>query len=343
MKSMQMIRVATAIWLVCAASSTARAQGNMRERIREMQRRRNSDPQAKLSTVPNTMQKSFDFEGITRTFLVHVAPAYDGQKVVPLVLGFHGGLGTGKQVEQTTGFSPLADKENFIVVYPDGHNNQWNDERGSGFSGVPTANDVGFVTTLLAYLQKNYRIDPKRIYATGVSNGGILTNRLGVELSERFAAIAPVVGNLPIDPNTGKPFAPEAARQKPLSVLMINGTADPLVPWEGGRVKGSSGRVTSVAATVAAWVKLDGCKPQPEITNLPDKFPDDATTLRRESYRGGQNGTEVVLYAVVGGGHGWHGSNDKRLSGNRNLAGKLSREINATEVIWEFFKRHAKK
>jgi len=324
------------------AAVTVFAQDGLRGRVREMQKRRNQNPQSYLSDVPNTAQKSFEFENVKRTFLIHTPTAYDGKKALPLVLCFHGGVGTGSEQERKTAFSSLADRENFIVVYPDGFNNQWNDGRGGGFSGAMTTNDVGFVAALLDYLQKNYRIDAKRIYAAGGSNGGIFTNRLGVELSDKFAAIAAVVGNLPVDPKTNKPFAPQTGKTKPLSVLMINGTDDPFVKWEGGRVKGGDGRVTSVAETVSSWVKSNGCNQTPKIETLPDKFPDDGTIVRRESYANCKDSTEVVLYAIVGGGHGWHGATDRGLSGGRSLSGNLSREINSTEVIWGFFKKHSK-
>ena len=320
------------------------AQDGLRERMREMRQRRNQNSSSLPSNVPNTVQKSLEFDGVTRTFLVHTPPAYDGKKMLPLVLCFHGGLGSGKQMERTTGFSQLADRENFIVVYPDGINQQWNDGRGTTFSGATTANDVGFVSALIADMQKNYKIDARRIYATGVSNGGIFSHRLGVEMSDKFAAIATVVANLPVDPKTAQPIAPGAGKTKPLSVLMINGTDDTFVKWNGGRVRGSTGEVTSVAQTVLSWVKADGCRQTPQIENLPDKFPDDGTTVRRESYNGCKEGAEVVLYAIVGGGHGWHGSSSggERAGFIRNFTGNLSREINSTEVIWEFFKKHSK-
>ncbi len=319
------------------------AQDSLQERLRERQKRRSENPQSYISNVPNTVQKSFDFENIKRTFLVHTPPKYDGKTPLSLVLCFHGGVGTGKEQEQKTGFSSLADKENFIVVYPDGYYNQWNDGRGSAFLGSPNTNDVGFVTALIEFMEKNYRIDAKRVYATGGSNGGIFTNRLGVELSDKLAAIAPVVGNLPIDPQTNKPIIPTAEKTKSLSVLMINGTDDTFVKWQGGIVRGSSGRVTSVAETVAAWTQLNGCKNTPKIENLPDKFPDDGTTVRRESYTDCKENTQVILYAVVGGGHGWHGSTATRGGETRNLTGNLSQEINSTEIIWEFFKNNPKK
>lgn len=319
------------------------AQDGLRERIREIQKRKNKNPNSYVSDVPNTVQKSLEFENLKRTFLVHTPLNYNGDKPLPLVLCFHGGVGTGKEQEQKTGFSQLADRENFIVVYPDGYNNQWNDGRGSAFSGAPTADDVGFVSALLDWMRKNYSVDAKRIYATGGSNGGILSNRLGVELSDKFAAIAPVVGSLPIDPKTNQPIAPEAGKTKPISVLIINGTADPFVKWEGGTVKGSSGRVTSVAETVSSWVAANGCNAKPQIENLPDRFPDDGTTVRRESYSRCKNNAEVVLYAIEGGGHGWHGSTDERLNSRRSLMGNLSRELNSTEVVWDFFERHSKR
>jgi len=318
-------------------------QGTLQERIREMQKRRNENPQSYISQVPNTVQKSFEFENLKRTFLVHTPPNYDGRTPLPLVLCFHGGIGTGKEQESKTGFSALADKENFIVVYPDGFQNQWNDGRGSAFSGVPSANDVGFVSALIGYLEKNYRIDTKRIYATGGSNGGIFSNRLGVELSDKLAAIAPVVANLAIDPQTNRPFTPIAGKTKPISVLMINGTEDTFVKWSGGAVRGSVGRVTSVAETVAAWTELNGCKNKPKIEDLPDKFPDDGTTIRRENYTDCNENKQVILYAIVGGGHGWHGALSPPRSGARNLTGNLSQEIDSTEVIWQFFKNNPKK
>ena len=323
-------------------NSCAFAQEGLGNRVREMQKRRNQNPQSYISDVKNTVQKSFEFEKVKRTFLVHTPPAYDGKRDLPLVLAFHGGIGTGKQMEQTTQFSALADKENFIVVYPDGINNQWNDGRGAAFGGEPAGNDFGFVSALIDYLQKNYRVDRKRIYATGGSNGGIFSNRLGVELSDKLAAIAPVVGGLPIDKTSGKAFAPVFGKTKPLSVLMVNGTDDTFVKWDGGTVRGSDGRVTSVAETVAAWTKANGCEVKPKIENLPDKFPDDGTTLRRETYSNCKEKSEVVFYAIVGGGHGWHGSTSGGSRMTRSLTGKLSREINSTETIWAFFKLHSK-
>lgn len=332
-----------AILSVFISTVCAFAQEGLGERLREMQKRRNQNPQSYISEVKNTIQKSLEFDKIKRTFLIHMPADYDGKKDLPLVLCFHGGIGTGKQLEQTTGFSALADKENFIVVYPDGVNNQWNDGRGAAFGGEPAGNDIGFVSALIEFTRKNYRIDRTRICATGGSNGGIFSNRLGVELSDKLAAIAPVVGNLPIDKTSGKAFAPQAGKTKPLSVLLINGTDDTFVKWDGGTVRGSDGRVTSVAETVSAWTKAIGCEPKPKIENSPDKFPDDGTTLRRESYSSCKNGTEVVLYAIVGGGHGWHGSTSAGSQLTRRLTGNLSREINSTETIWEFFKRHPKK
>lgn len=340
---MKLFSLLTITLFVFGLTACILAQDGLGERIREMQKRRHQNPQNYISNVPNTVQKSFEFERVKRTFLVHTPKNYDGKKDLPLVLNFHGGVGTGKQQERKTGFSHLADRENFIVVYPDGVNNQWNDGRGAAFSGAPTANDVGFVNALIDFMRKNYRVDQKRIYATGGSNGGIFTNRLGIELSDKLAAIAPVVGNLPIDKQTDKTFMPQLGATKPLPVLLINGTEDQFVKWDGGRVRGG-GKVTSVAETVRAWVKSNGCQATPKIENLPDKFADDETTVRRETYANCRDKTEVVLYAVVGGGHGWYGmSDDLQTNAVRNVTGNLSREVNSTEVIWEFFKKHSRR
>ena len=336
---MKPIQTLTIVGLGVGLATGVFAQGTLRERL---QRRNQNAPTE--SDVPGTLQKSLEFENLRRTFLVHTPLGYNGKTPLPLVLNFHGGMGSGQRQERATGFSALADRENFIVVYPDGVNNQWNDGRGAAFGGTPTANDVGFVAALLDFMGRNYQVDTRRIYATGVSNGGIFSQRLGLELSDRFAAIGTVVANLAVDPKTAQPLkAPPDAR--PISVLMINGTADPLVKWDGGTIPGSDGRVASVAQTVAQWVAHDGCHPTPRVEQLPDQFPDDGTTVRRESYGGGKNSTEVVLYAIVGGGHGWHGPNQRGLTANpvlTKLTGTLSREVDSTAVIWDFFKNHPK-
>lgn len=286
--------------------------------------------QAPGGLQPGTQPQSITHGGATRTYLVHIPPAYDGRREMPLVLVFHGGGGTGAVAERTTGFSPVADREGFIAVYPDATNRQWNDGRLS--SRLPTdVDDVAFVAALLDHLLATLRIDPLRVYATGISNGGFMSHRLGAELSSRIAAIGPVAGTL------GENVVPRFAPRQPVSVIDLHGTADRFVRYEGGEVIARGGIAVSVARVIELWAKAAGCSSPPRVETLPDRDPGDGTRVRRESHTPCRQGTEVVLYTIEGGGHNWPGR-----PAPRPALGPATREIDATQVIWEFFRSHAK-
>jgi polyhydroxybutyrate depolymerase len=256
----------------------------------------------------------------------------------PLVIVLHGGGSNGEDIERMTrrGFNTLADKEGFVVVYPDGIENRWNDGRKTEKYRTHRENidDVGFISALIDYLAKDYHLDKSRVYATGFSNGGMMANRLGCKLTGKIAGIAPVAGNLPCD------LMPCCSPSRPISVLQISGTKDPMIPWGGGEAGflwAHFGRLLSVAESIKFWVDNDHCSPTPVVTELPDRDPDDGTRVRRELYGGGRDSSEVILYAVEGGGHAWPGG-EQFLP--QLIVGKTSRDLNACEVIWEFFKRH---
>lgn len=175
------------------------------------------------------------------------------------------------------------------------------------------------------------------MFATGISNGAIFSQFLGATLSTRIAAIAPVAGGIavPLD----RKFAPE----QPVSVLIMHGTEDPLVPYEGGAITlpwgKKRGAIISTDAAIERWVRHNGCRAAPSIDALPDTAPDDGTRVTRIAYTGCQRGSEVVLYRIQGGGHTWPGGVQylpKRVIGN------LSQDVDATEIIWMFFKTHGK-
>jgi len=266
-----------------------------------------------------------------RSYLVHRPKAYDGAKRRPLVLAFHGGGGRARGMATLTHFDDIADERGFIVVYPEGVNHRWADGRGTTAPDRTGVDDVAFVAALLDRLEGDLAIDPARIYATGMSNGGFMAERLGCLLSGRIAAIAPVAATM------GEPLAARCKPQRPLPVMLIHGTDDLLVPWVGGRMRfGAGGNILSVPATVALWTRLDGCSAKPATSELP-AVAADATRVRRTVHGGCRDGAEVVLYTVQGGGHAWPGGLPY-LSGG--LVGKTSRAFDAGEVIWEFFARH---
>lgn len=286
---------------------------------------------------------SITWDGLERTYLIYIPSSWNKIKSMPLVIALHGGGGTGKRMVKLTqgGFNTLADKEGFIVVYPDGIEKHWNDGRGEDETGwrahIENIDDVGFISALIVHLANEYNINKKRIFVTGISNGAKMTFRLACELTDKIAAIAPVAGSMIEDMSVyPKP-------SKPLPVLVIHGTEDPLVPWTGGDIqlgRRKFGRVISVSETVKFWVNHNNCYSSPLISYEPDKDPRDGTRVRKEVYDGCKDNTEVILYAIEGGGHTWPGG-WQYLS--ERIVGKTSRDIDANEVIWNFFKKHARK
>ncbi len=279
-------------------------------------------------------------EGLERGYLLHVPAALDASRPVPLVLALHGGGGTGARMVQLTGggFNTLADRDGFIVAYPDGLEKHWNDGRAgvSWRAHREGVDDVGFLAALIARLADEWPVDARRVYVTGTSNGGMMAIRMGCELADKIAAIAPVIGAMPAA------LAPRCAPSAPLSVLFMNGVQDPLVPWEGGEVRlgrKNFGAVLSVAESVKFWVAHNRCRVPPVVTDEPDRDPRDGTRVRRESHDSCRDGTAVVLYAIEGGGHTWPGGYQYL---PERVIGKGSRDIDGAEVIWDFFKRQAK-
>jgi polyhydroxybutyrate depolymerase len=283
-------------------------------------------------------------DGLERTFHIHFPQTYDKTLQLPLVIALHGKGGNGESMILVTrkGFDKLSDKDGFIVMYPDGIELNWNDgrmdEESNDRAHRENIDDVGFISSLITYMISNYNIDPKRVYVTGISNGAIMSYRLACELSQKITAIAPVDGNIP------SLLLPECSPSNPVSVLAINNVNDPLVPFEGGEIfshfhRTKLGKVLSVNESINFWVNHNNCSMTPLVTQEPDRDPYDGTRVIRREYNNGINGTEVILYYIEGGGHTWPGGFQYLPAW---LIGKTSRDINANEVIWSFFKNHSK-
>lgn len=296
-----------------------------------------SDPDASFAQL--SRRSSISVGGLERTYVIYIPSSHEPSKPIPMVLLFHGGGGTGQGMENLTlgGFNRLADMEGFIVVYPDGIDKHWNDGRGLQAYRAHRENidDVGFISTLIDRLVRTLNVDTTRIYAAGISNGGQFSQRLACELSDRIAAIGVVAIQLP------EHLPSSCALKRLVSVLMMPGTEDPLVPWEGGEIgfrRGRKfGRVLSVRESIDFWVKQNRCSGSPVVTYEPDRDPKDGTRVRRETYGSCGEGAEVILYAIEGGGHTWPGG-DQYLPAS--IIGRTNRDIDANEAIWSFFKRH---
>jgi len=284
--------------------------------------------------------------GRIRSYLVHIPSSlWDSSpnrlKPISLVLAFHGGGGTAKGMKKLTeyGFDVLADKENFIVVYPNGIRRHWNDGRieANDFSHRKKIDDVGFISQLINRMIRKWNVDHKRVYVTGISNGAGMSFRLACELSNKIAAAAPVALCMPENLVGSSP-------RHPVSILMLMGTEDPLVPWDGGSVGGKlfrgRGKVISAFDSIRYWANLNNCSKTPVVKKLPNRDPSDETIIISHSYSNGENNSESILYEIRGGGHTWP---DGLQYFGEWLIGKTTHDINGNRVIWNFFKKHPKK
>jgi polyhydroxybutyrate depolymerase len=270
--------------------------------------------------------------GIDRTYILHVPPKGPGPQGYPLVLSYHGHGGDGAGQERLTRMDATADANGFVVAYPDGIDRAWNDGRSADSN--PGVDDVAFTRDLIKQIEKDHRIDPRRVYATGMSNGGMMCYRLALEMPHDIAAIAPVAALMSTEMAAGP------APSSPMSVMIIAGTDDPLMPFGGGPVGfGLKGRgdVLSAPDTARYWAKADGCNLEPATASLPDKDPADGTRLGLARFGGGTAGTEVQLCIVQGGGHTWPGGQQYA---SERLVGPTSMDAAANEMIWNFFKAH---
>ena len=264
-----------------------------------------------------------------RHYELHL-PAHPPAGRYPLVVALHGAFGSGAHLEQTIGLDAIADREGFAVVYPDGIGARWNDGRPD----MGEVDDVGFIRSLIDELATTHPIDRDRIYAMGMSNGGMLAYRLGCELADKLAAIASVAGEVP------GAIARFCHPARGISVIAINGTADQLVPFDGGQVIGSRngrlgrphGEVIGALRSVELFAANARCGP-PAITAEPDRDPEDGTTVKAIAFAACAGGVRVELVAVDGGGHTWPGGTSELEAIN----GVRSREFSASERIWQFF------
>lgn len=276
--------------------------------------------------VPHTLEVA----GRKRFYIVHVPKSYDPGKPTPVVLALHGAAMNGTMMVGFTGLNETSEKNGFLAVYPSGTGTAsfltWN---AGGFSGQFANNrpdDVGFINSLLDDLAKKYNIDQKRIFACGMSNGGMMCYRLAAELSSRIAAVAPVAGTIAID---------ESKPSRPVPVMHFHGLKDRIVPYAFDKDKTPSFmRFKGVEDSVMTWVRLNGCADSAKQETI--SHPDSDMKVTRRTYSGGKNGSEVVLIVVEEGGHTWPGQRQTGLG----FIGKSTIDVSANDLMWDFFQKH---
>lgn len=269
----------------------------------------------------------------SRKWSVHLPKGFRKGTPVPLVIALHGMGSNGEQMEMLSGFSEISDREGFAVAYPEGNMRIWLFVGGLSplkrEDGKPRGiDDVGFIRDIMDELVACGVADPRRIYATGISNGGYMSNRLALDLGDRLAAIAPVCGTLS---NTQKD---DLQQGRAVPVLYIHGTADTVVGYDG-KDKITNGKASlSAEELVEGWAKRNGCAEKPAVDTLPDRA-EDGMTVERRTYAppdDRKDGAKVIFLRVIGGGHTWPGK-----SGMERL-GATCLDFDASETIWEFFK-----
>ncbi len=279
--------------------------------------------------------KTVSVAGVTRNYLLHVPASYRSTSAMAVVMLFHGGGGSASSIARITSgdsFSGAADRHGFIAVYPEAVAGVWDDGRDS----IPTrTQDVAFAGAVLDALALEYNVDSRRVYASGISNGGMMSLRVACELSTRIAAIVSVTAHMP------QALTSACKPARPMPVALFSGTADPLMPYNGGVVGtgngGLGGTVLSAAATVNFWLKLNANTALVQTSALPDVDPQDGTTTDLWAYGSPGAAGEVLLYRVNEGGHTWPG-------GTQYLPvttiGRVSRDFSGNDTMWAFFARH---
>jgi polyhydroxybutyrate depolymerase len=295
----------------------------------------------------NTMQ----IDGIERTYDLYI-PTGLGTTSHPLIFLLHGHGGSVSQLTGQNGnaaphkvWLEIAECAKLILAIPSGSlslspegNLGWNDCRADAETN-PKTDDVKFIGELIQTVARSYPVDRSRIFASGISNGGNMALRLALELSDQFAAVAVVASAMP-KVNECDPPA------HPVSVLFMNGTADPLLPYEGGEVAkawGKRGSVISTDASVHYWITHNQTKTEPEVKQFPQRKRGDRSSVTRYRYSGGKADTAVVLYKVDGGGH-TEPSIKERYSGPFELVvGSQNGDIEMADEVWYFFKDKQKR
>lgn len=270
-------------------------------------------PNLRASIAPVDVMRTLTVGGVERSYFLHIPLGLNNQQAVPLLFVFHGASGTAEYIRALTGFDAISNANSFIVVYPSGSGPgsglTWNAGGCCGYASQNSVDEPAFVRAIIADVETLALVDRKRIYATGFSNGGYLAYALACEMSDTFAAVAPVAGLLLYYP---------CQPQEPLSLIHFHGLKDTVVPFEQGVYLGTSKPFSAVKESVAEWAQIVGCK------GLGESKKDGLLTSTL--YESCPSGIDVELVTIDGIGHAW----------------PSPYTVPASQMIWDFFAEHSK-
>jgi polyhydroxybutyrate depolymerase len=275
--------------------------------------------------------RTIDVGGATRGYILYLPDTSTvADRGTPLLVALHGGGTPAELMRLYSGFDEIAEREQFAVAYPYGVRGWWNDGRLGDGRRESSADDVAFVRAMVADIDARVKLDRRRVFATGISNGGFMSLRLACEAANIFSAIAIVAATMPDE------LGARCRPQRPVAVLVVNGTGDALVPYVGGFARTGNtlrGAIWSTDRTVAFWAAHNRCPETPAVRVLPDHDPHDGSYIIATEFR--RCSAPVSLLRIEGGGHTWPGGLQLLPT---QVLGSTNRDIDASEAIWGFLK-----
>jgi polyhydroxybutyrate depolymerase len=282
--------------------------------------------------IADQIRMDFEHDGTSRSYHLYVPTSHNRNEQVPLLILLHGRSSNARRMADLTKFNLRADNHGFVVVYPEGIDGQWNYLHGiSGFREQP--NDSDFLVEIVDGVKNSYNIDATRIYVAGISNGGFMAQRLACYAPDKFAAFASVAAG------GYAAMQVECKNASPINMLYVHGTADEKVPWQGLGIKDGEGNrqlvTMSISNSVKFWVDRNHCGPNIDRKEILPAGRSPGTQVKILTSSDCIDNAQVVLYAVIGGGHNWPGEPNIIPP---EIAGRVNMDIHASDVIWSFFR-----
>ncbi|WP_343487109.1 PHB depolymerase family esterase [Allomuricauda sp. d1] len=292
--------------------------------------------QTEETVVPRatTINATLEHDGLDRIYNLYFPSNYDGDTPLPLVIVLHGGSGNAESVQGFTQMTPVAEANGFLAVYPQGAGPagdggfSWADGRGTTADDA-AIDDVGFINTLIDILVSEYAVDENRIYLTGFSNGSFLTQKIACTSNSKIAAVASLGSTYDVAQSA------ECNPGRPIPTLLITGTEDPFIPYDGGEMNTAVNvEILSSPELFQFWAINNGCETELNSIDLPDSNTSDNSTVTQFEFTDCDCDANVKHLRLNGAGHTWAGVENISYE---EIAGETNEDIDASTVIWEFF------